>query len=254
MKLFHILFIILLCNTSCFSQGKLPPGTYTSTNKKAIKYYEEGKKYYETRKDQEAENFLNKALKEDPNFVEAHSAIAYLLMEKHREKEAMVHFQKAIDINPTFFPRNYFDLGLAQLLTTNYDGAVINLERFLKFERINPNTKEQAEQYLKNAKFGSYAIKHPQPFTPFNLGPAVNTFQHEYFPALTADGKIFMFTRNTRLNDDTRTHEQEDFYISYKSNNQWQPSLPITSVNTAGNEGAPTLSADGQFMFFAKNF
>ncbi len=243
-------FLFSLCQFS-FSQPSLPPGTYTSTSKKAIKFFEEGKKNYEVRKDEEAEKLLNKALGEDPNFVEAHSALAYLLMEKRRTKEAIVHFQKAIDINPKFFPRNFFDLGLAQLLTADYDNAVKNLESFLKFERINPNTKEQAEQYLKNAKFGSYAIKNPQPFKPVNVGPGINTSEYEYFPSLTADGKTFMFTRNIRMGSGANAAQQEDFFISKKVNDVWQTATPIPSVNTAGNEGAPTLSADGQFMFFA---
>ncbi len=248
------LFILLLTLTSYFvsySQGSLPPGTYTSTNKKAIKFFEEGKKNYELRKDIEAEKLLNKALQEDPTFVEAHSALAYLLMEKRRIPEAMEHFQKAIDINPKFFPRNYYDLALAQLLTAKYADAQKNFESFLKFERINPSTKEQAQQYLKNAKFGVEAIKNPQPFKPVNVGPGINTSNYEYFPALTADGKTFLFTRNIRKGEGVDAPQNEDFFISKKVNNEWQTANPITSVNTMGNEGAPTLSADGQFMFFA---
>ncbi|MBL7937157.1 MAG: PD40 domain-containing protein, partial [Bacteroidia bacterium] len=233
------------------SQNSLPPGSYTSTNKKAIKFYEEGKKCYEIRKDEEAEKLLNKALTEDPNFIEAHSALAYLLMEKRRTKEAIPHFQKAVDINPKFFPRNYFDLASAQLISADYDNSVKNFETYLKFERINPNTKEQAEKYLKNAQFGVDAKKHPQPFNPVNVGSGINSNNYEYFPAITADGNTFLFTRNIRLDDKENSPGQEDFYISKKVNNVWQPATPITSVNTPGNEGAPSLSADGQIMFFA---
>lgn len=251
MKHFLLLFIILIVTFSGYSQSSLPPGTYTSTNKKAIKFFEEGKRFYETRKDVEAEKMLNKALQEDPNFVEAHSALAYLLMEKYRTPEAMEHFQKAIDINPKFFPRNYFDLALAQLLSAKYADAQKNLETYLKFERINPNTKDQALQYLKNAKFGVEALKNPQPFKPVNVGPGINTSNYEYFPALTADGKTFLFTRNIRKGEGVDAPQNEDFYISKKVNDTWQTANPIGSVNTMGNEGAPTLSADGQYMFFA---
>lgn len=246
-----LLFIFTISTYLMFSQGSLPPGTYSSSNKKAIKFYEEGKKCYEMRKDDEAEKLLNKALNEDQNFIEAHSALAYLLMEKNRTKEAIPHFQKAVDINPKFFPRNYFDLASAQLISADYDNAVKNYETYLKFDRINPNTKEQAEKYLKNAKFGSEAKKHPQPFNPVNVGPGINTENYEYFPALTADGNTFMFTRNIRHGEGVNTSGQEDFYISKKVNGIWQQALPMVGVNTAGNEGAPTLSADGQIMFFA---
>lgn len=251
MQRFFILLFIFVNYSVINAQGSLPPGQYTSTNKKAIKLYEEGKKCYEVRKDTDAEKLLNKALNEDNNFIEAHSALAYLLMEKRRIPEAITHFQKAIEVNPKFFPRNYFDLGLAHLFIGNYDDAQKSLESFLKFERINPNTKEQAEQYLKNAKFGSEAKKNPQPFNPINVGPGINTVNYEYFPALTADGNTFLFTRNIRQGEGINAPQNEDFYISKKVNGVWQTAQPINSVNTNGNEGAPTLSADGQFMFFA---
>ncbi|HRD38571.1 MAG TPA: hypothetical protein PLC65_08065, partial [Bacteroidia bacterium] len=76
-----ILIVICLLSFYGINAQSLPPGSYTSTNKKAIKYYEEGKKYYEVRKDKEAEEVLLKCLKEDDNFVEAHSALAFLFME-----------------------------------------------------------------------------------------------------------------------------------------------------------------------------
>ena len=180
MKHFITIITLFFSIQHFYSQVSLPPGTYSSVNKKAIKYYEEGKKNYETRKDVDAEKNLNKCLQEDPNFIEAHSALAYLLMEKHRTKEAIDHFQKAVDINPKFFPRNFFDLGLAQLLSANYEGAQKNIETYLKFDRINPNTKEQAEQYLKNAKFGVYAMKNPQPFKLVNVGESINTRNYLY--------------------------------------------------------------------------
>ena len=250
MKFLAIIFSCLLFLAHTFqAQSSLPPGTYTSANKKAVKFLEEAKKNYEVRKDADAEKNFIKAIAEDANFVEAHIGYAYLLMEKNRIDEAIPHFQKAIDVNPKFFPRNFFDLASAQLIKADYDNAAKNFETYLKFERINPTTKEQAEKFLGNAKFAIEAKKHPQPFKPVNVGEGINTSNYEYFPALTADGNTFMFTRNLRQGDTGPS--QEDFYLSKKLNGVWQKALPITSVNTAGNEGAPSLSADGQIMFFA---
>ncbi|MBS1637601.1 MAG: PD40 domain-containing protein [Bacteroidetes bacterium] len=249
-KLFAFAFLIFI-GLAGTAQVSMPPGTYTSTNKKAIKALEEGKKYFEFKKDDDAEKAFLKALKEDPNFVEAHVALAYLYVDHRREADAEAHFQKAVDINPKFFPRNFFDLACVQLIMAKYDDAVKNFETFLKFDRINPNTKEQAEKNLVNARFGANAMKNPQPFKPENMGPAINTANYEYFPSMTADGKTFMFTRNIRTGEGANQMSQEDFYISQKVNNQWQTAVPLTSINSPGNEGAPTLSADGQFMFFA---
>lgn len=242
--------LIICCVFAAFvaSSQSLPPGSYTSTNKKAIKYYEEGKKYYEVRRDKEAEEVLLKALKEDDNFVEAHSAIAFLLMEHGRAAEGIPHFEKAISVNPKFFPQNQYYLANAYMMNGNYDKAVVTYENFMKLERINPQMKEAASKEIVNAKFGAQAVKNPKPFKPVNMGPGVNTAFNEYFPSITADGKQFLFTREITEGEQIR---QEDFYISNKSGNTWQTATPITVVNTPGNEGAPSISADGNYMFFA---
>lgn len=226
----------------------MAPGTYTSTNKKAIKQQEEGKKNYEFKKDKEAEKCFLKAIELDPNFVEPHIAIAYLYAEQKKVDSAIEHFKKATELNSKFFPKTFFDLGLLYLIKGNYTDAKQALEKYLAFERINPNTKEEALKYLANAKFGEEALKNPKPFDPKNVGPGINSEYYEYFPSITADGNSFLFTRNLRLEEGGAG--QEDFYISEKIKGQWQTATPMKNINSPGNEGAPSLSADGQFMFF----
>ncbi|MBA2611987.1 MAG: PD40 domain-containing protein [Bacteroidetes bacterium] len=246
--------IIVICLTFVFNfnyaQGQMPPGQYTSTNKKAIKYLEEGKAAYEVKKDDVAEKNLKKALEEDKNFVEAALGLANLYQVTGRHSEAITYFKKAIEINPKFFPSSFYFLALSQLATGLYGEAKTNLEIFLKFDRINPNTKESAQQFLVNAKFGEEAIKNPKPFKPVNVGQGINTENGEYFPAITGDGKQFMFTR-ALPRADLPGEFNEDFYTSDKVNNVWQTATPITNINSTGNEGAPTLSSDGNIMFFA---
>jgi len=250
MRYIYTLLFIFLTTSIIFSQG-MPPGSYTSTNKKAIKYFEESKKMFQIRKDDDAEKLVKKAIEEDPNFLEAYSAYGQLLLGKNRVKEAIPIYEKAIQINPKMFVENHFYLGISYLDQGMYDKAIPSLETIVKADRINPNLKEEAERLLKNAKFGSVAIKHPQPYKLENVGTGINTSGYEYFPALTADGNTFMFTRDSRSQDNRDPMQSEDFYISVKKNGVWQKALPITSVNTPGNEGAPSLSADGEIMFFA---
>lgn len=251
MQRFLIILTLIFNFNFTFSQSNLPPGNYTTTNKKAIKYFEESKKMFQIRKDTEAEKLIKKSINEDSNFIEAYSAYADFLMGQNRIKEAIPLYEKAIQINPKLFIDNNFYLGGALLHEAQYEKAISCFETILKTERINPNIKDQANRYLKNAQFGANAIKHPQPFNPINVGSGINTNEYEYFPALTADGNTFLFTRNIREGEGVNAPRQEDFYISKKVNNVWQTANPINSVNTLGNEGAPSLSADGEIMFFA---
>jgi outer membrane protein OmpA-like peptidoglycan-associated protein len=206
---------------------------------------------FQIRKDADAEKLIKKAIEEDPQFIEAHSAYADFLMGNNRVKEAIPLYEKAIQLNPKIFIDNNFYLGGAYLHEAQYEKAIPCFEIILKTERINPNLKDEAARFLKNAKFGADAIKHPQPFKLVNVGAGINTAEFEYFPALTADGNTFLFTRNIREGEGVTAPRQEDFYVSKKVNSVWQTANPITSVNTLGNEGAPSLSADGEIMFFA---
>ncbi|MDP1803170.1 MAG: OmpA family protein [Bacteroidota bacterium] len=249
MRNFKLIFLILLFGfNSVYAQ--MAPGQYTSTNKKAIKYLEEGKQAYEMKKDDDAEKYFKKALDEDKNFIEAALGLANLYQVTNKHTEAITYFKRAIEINPKFFANSFYFLSLSQLATGQYQDAKTSLETFLKFERINPNTKESAQKYLANANFGADAVKNPKPFNPVNAGPGINTEYGEYFPAITGDGKQFLFTRGLPR-EGMPGFFNEDFFTSNNVTNIWQTATPITIINSWGNEGAPSLSADGNIMFFA---
>ncbi|MBL7911507.1 MAG: OmpA family protein [Bacteroidia bacterium] len=249
MRNFKHIFLILFFGFSC-AFGQMAPGQYTSTNKKAIKYLEEGKQAYEMKKDDDAEKYFKKALDEDKNFIEAALGLANLYQVTNRHPEAITYFKRAIEINPKFFANSFYFLSLSQLAIGQYQDAKTSLETFLKFERINPNTKESAQKYLANANFGADAVKNPKPFNPVNAGPGINTEYGEYFPAITGDGKQFLFTRGLPR-EGMPGFFNEDFFTSNNVSNVWQTATPITVINSWGNEGAPSLSADGNVMFFA---
>jgi outer membrane protein OmpA-like peptidoglycan-associated protein/tetratricopeptide (TPR) repeat protein len=246
-KIFQLIFIFLF---SLCAKAQLPPGQYTSKNKKAIKYFEEGRQAFSMRKDEEAEKKIQSAIKEDPSFVEAYSAYADYLMVKKRTKEAIDNYKKAIEIMPNFMTDNNFFLGMAYQSIGDYDNAKVSFQNFIKYPRINPNLKEKAEQNIKNCEFASNLIKNPKPFKPINVGQGINTSYNEYFPAISGDGKQFLFTRALPRRNVPGAFN-EDFFMSTKVNGIWQTASPINEINSNGNEGAPTLSNDGNIMFFA---
>jgi outer membrane protein OmpA-like peptidoglycan-associated protein len=83
------------------------------------------------------------------------------------------------------------------------------------------------------------------PYAPKNL-EYLNSDLDEYFPSITADGKIMSVTRSLQSDYDT----QEDLYYSTNLNGIWLPLMPLTDLNTNGNEGSQSFSADGRYMFF----
>ncbi|MBL7933520.1 MAG: PD40 domain-containing protein, partial [Bacteroidia bacterium] len=229
--------------------AQLPPGQYTSTNKKAVKYQNEGKLAFEKKDDKNAEKYFLKALEEDNKFVEAAIGLGNLYQMTDRHEKAIEYYRKAIEINPKFYNNAYYFLSASLLLTAQYEEAKKALEHFTKLERINPDTKERALRMLANATFGAEAVKHPKPYSPVNIGPGINSDMDEYFPALTADDKQCLFTRSVK-HSNMPGDQNEDLYLSLKEKNVWQEANPVQEINSSGNEGAPTLSADGTIMFF----
>lgn len=247
MKRIVILFLTLISLFSCKAQ--LPPGEYTTTNKKAIASFQAALKYFESNQDAKAMEELNKALEKDPNFIEPHLLLAQIYSEKREIQKAIDECVKVLTINPKFDKKVYFNLAILEFSIGKYQDAKKDFEVYLKNQHINPDTREIAEQQLKNCNFAIAAIKNPVPFEPKNMGEAVNTALDEYFPAVTADESTFLFTRNNRTEIQDR---QEDFLVSFKKEGSWQKAVLIgNGINTTGNEGAPSLSADGQILFFA---
>jgi outer membrane protein OmpA-like peptidoglycan-associated protein len=237
---------------SLSAQQYMPPGTYTSTNKKAIKHIEEGRKEYASHKDAEAEKSFNKALAEDPNFVEAMMGLTYIYMDQNKNEEAITQLKRATQVNPKFFPGNSYQLGELQYYTAHYEEAIPNFEKFNSFERTNPDMKKHSQYLLECSQFAADQVKHPKPFNPENMGAAINSTNDEYFCTITADNQYFYFTRRIigATTCDGLQNGQEDFYFSKKQNNQWQTAEPMRGVNSPCNEGSPNVSVDGQFLFF----
>ncbi len=247
MKLAYL--IILISLTGFFGACKAQENNYTTNNKKAIKLYEEGKRYYDMRNNELAELSFIQALEKEPNFAEAELLLAYVYSEKPDYDKAIEHYQKSITIKSDLFPEAHASLGLLLLNKGEYEKAQTNFINYLKFTDSPLMMKPFAEKGLKDCEFAIEALKHPVPFNPVNLGAGVNTELPEYFPALSADGKYLLFTR--RLDSKkTYTGYNEDFYLSINDGYNWMEAQNMQGINSINNEGAPTISPNGQFIIF----
>ncbi|MCB9361581.1 MAG: PD40 domain-containing protein [Flavobacteriales bacterium] len=240
-----IFLAVLFCSFSIKAQDK----KYTSTNKKAIKLYEEGKNAYDMRNNELAElNFLE-ALEKDPNFAEAELLLAYVYTETGKYEAAIEHYNKSIAIKPDLFPEAHASVGLLELRFGRYEAAQKSLTNYFKFTDSPLMMKDAAKKGLIDCEFAMEALKNPVPFEPKNLGAGINSELPEYFPSLSADGMYLLYTR--RLNSE-KTYDgfNEDFYISKYDGHNWQQSINLKGINSMNNEGAPTISPNGQFLIF----
>ena len=230
------------------------PSKYSSTNKKAINWFEEAKSNYEYKKDEEAYKILKKVVEEDAQFFEAWMLLADVSEILKKPQESIDAFKKAITLQPQRFPPIYYNLAGAQLQLDLYEDAITNLEKFLQFSKISPEMRKKGERRLGNAKFASVAAKHPVLFNPINMGEMINSIYNEYHPSLTVDEQTLIYTRMRpadRETDNGGSQVEEDFYWSIKDKIGWKPSISLgPPINTNGNEGAHCISPDGRYFFF----
>jgi len=238
--------ITLLFALASFAQPKVD---YTSKNKKAIKLYEAGLEAYNQRNNDLSVTFLTEAAEKDPAFVEAYILMSQAQNELGDVPAAIISLDKGMNINPRYFPNGFYFLGEMYMVEGNYKNAQTNFAEFLETGKGKEATKMRCQLGLKNCAFAIHAMDNPVDFTPVNLGEGVNSEFPEYYPCLTADEQMLLYTR-VLPDDRSLQGKQEDFFVSQLDGDIWSASEGIREINSPMNEGAPSLSHDGQVLIF----
>lgn len=248
MRLITIIFL-LACLQS-FAQ----PKTYSTSNTKAIKLYDDAMNMLQSRQDEKAMQLLDKALEKDNAFVEVHALKAEIYAYKGEYSKAIDAYNASFKINPTFFPNNFYYAARLEMRAGKYTEAKEHFQNYIDAKNVTHKFDDDAKIGVQSCEFAIKSIANPKPFNPINMGAEVNTEYDEYFPSITADDQLFLFTRRLPVAGGSQQNMsawQEDFFVTTKQNNKWNPSRSVgQGINTETNEGAPCLSQDGQYLFF----
>lgn len=228
---------------------------YHSESKKAIKLFQEALKSFQGHRDEEALKFLEKALKKDKDFVEAYMMKAQIFKDRGEYKQAIASFEKALGLDPEFYPEGYIVLASVQFSKGLYEDARKNILIFLEKANFRQISREETDLFLKRADFAIWALAHPVAFNPVNLGDSINSSLNEYRPTLSLDEERIIFTVMLPVDPDKApdmSNVQEDFFISDRDKNgNWKKRRPAgPPLNTERNEGAQSLSSDGRYLYF----
>src|SRR5689334_23371715 len=162
----------------------------SSSDTKAVKHYRQATAYYDQRRNQEALDELKKAIDKDKNFVEAYMLMGDIYSDMGDKEKSAAAYEEALRINPAFFPNTFLNLAKEEMKAGKYKEALDHLEKFLLQKDILKETREKAMRDTASCHFAIYAMEHPVPFNPENLGENINSEFSEYHPQLTADEKI----------------------------------------------------------------
>jgi len=243
-------FLVLIV-TGLTAWAQRPDAPLSTKSKRAANLYRTAQSYYDANKYDLAEDALLGSLKEDTAFIEARGLLGYIYMDQGKNKSAIIQLKKAINLNPKFFPGLYFSVAKLELYEGMYEASEADFEQSMLSNSNDTYIEFYKTVGLASCKFAIEARKHPVPFDPKNVGISINSPSDEYFPAMTADGSTFLFTRDIADNNSYVGH-QEDFYVSYKVNGDWTQATNIGQpLNTPDNEGAPSISADGHLLIYA---
>ena len=200
----------------------------------------------------EALRLLDGCIADDNRFVDAWLSKAGILSEQKKYIPSVDCYEQAIKLD-SVYSANYFlpySIALAGLgrfadaqkaITTFLTKPNMN-ERVVKAAQYRLNSYNFALDYEKQYNTSKYVL------APQNLGDSINSSFLEYLPSVTVDGNTLLFTRRVNNNN-------EDFFISQKNKNGWSKAKPVPGeLNTAVNEGAPSISQDGKQIVFAANY
>lgn len=252
-RCFHITtclaVIICLSVSSAFSQNQ-----YSTTSKKAVQAFNIALQEYQSRNYSVALEYVKKAVDIDRSFAEAWFLMADIYAEMNNNQGIISTLKHILEEKPDLFPAAWYNLGKAYFSEGGYQEAKSAFLRFLNYKGQNESLVQQAQFYLRSCDFALQAMKNPVPFVPVNLGDSINTAYDEYWPSLSVDEQILVYTVllpvNMRIQGKQRSR-QEDFYVSYFRNGFWSKGVDMgPPLNTLDNEGAQTLTPDGRTMYF----
>jgi outer membrane protein OmpA-like peptidoglycan-associated protein/tetratricopeptide (TPR) repeat protein len=227
---------------------------YTTNSKKAISKYEIAKRYYVMKSFDKASESLADAVRADPEFIEAWLLLGQVETDAGNLKQSVDAYRQAVEIDPLFFPKVLYFLGENEFALGMYSDARIHFELFLAMGGMNEDLRERALKAHASCDLALVSVKNPVPFDPKNLGKNINTQYDEYWPSLSTDEKMLVYTRLLPIDFNDPAfygNRQEDLYYSRFQNGEWQFAQNVgRPPNTPDNEGAQTISGNGLLLVF----
>lgn len=256
-RIIALFSIILVIVSSSEAQDQ-----YSINNRRSIKIYEEARDEYALDNKEEARELLFKALDRHPEFLEAMLLLGDLY--HSQEKWRMEHkiLKRVLEVDSAFYLPTYYNIGMAAFRAGAFEES---LNYFEQYKQVIDNEEaiKRAGAMIERVAFVKNAKENPHDIVLESAGPGINSDFDEYWPSLTADEQTMVITvlvpRDRELyrerNGDLPKSSmffREDFYVSHADiSGQWQERTVLPGhLNTNGNEGAQTLSADGNWMFF----
>ncbi|MCK5774548.1 MAG: OmpA family protein [Bacteroidales bacterium] len=250
-------FIILLSFTQCATlvHAQRNGQELTTKSKKAKKAFNGALTFFKEKRYADAQDYINKALSYDPNFVEAYILQGQMQQEQKNIDAAIKSYKKAAEVNPDFYPKIYYMLATMEQKEGYYADALQDYKTYAKRLDSDPSLRRIIERNVDLCQFAVKQVQNPVPFAPQNIGPNVNSEFDEYINTISVDDQNIIITQKRSkksMNTGARVGPMtEDFRSSIRqSTGEWGRLTGLSGFNTDGNEGAMSISPDNRMRVY----
>jgi hypothetical protein len=227
----------------------------TEETKRAVKFFENAKYYYDLGRWEDCKKGLLKAIQADSTFTDAYILYGDALLETGKPGEAVTNYRRALKYNPrdedeirSLLANTLFDMDL-------YDEAIAEYKILLSYPDLKPDLRSSADKNFILSKVRKKLTENPVSYHPVNLGSGINTSADEYINALAADGSGLFFTRRTKSTTNPEKQFNEDFYFApFTGDSTGKAVLLNYPPGKENDAGALCISPDGRLLFFTACF
>lgn len=246
MRLFLIVLFSLI-----FSFG-FTQSNNNQFDKKTNKSFKKAKEYYLNKNYSKAEEKLLKILERNPDFFEADILLGDLYLDINKKNAAVAYYNKALKINPDFYPPLNKILANVELSIGMYKNAKQHFIKYLSFEIVQADDAKNIKGKIKQCDFAIFQKEHPVPYHPVSLGNNINSTDDEYINSVSLDEQTLVFTFKERNKSKENIPLKEDLYISEIKDSVWQKPDKFEMPDFMPcNKGAFSLSPDAKYLFFS---
>lgn len=232
--------ILLFCCSFLFGQENYTDKS--QLDKSTLKTIQNAEKAFKKKDYKKARKEYHKALEKYPDLIHAFIRLGTLELDEKKTENAIQYFTSAAKLSETYEPKVLSTLAALHEKNEDYAQALDYYQRYKK--QVKGEKKiQQVNDKIQLNRVRDSLVRNKVNFERIRLSETINTEGPEYLPALSADGTTLIFARVIR--------GQEDFYMSLlNEDGTYGESIPLEALNTAQNEAAHTLSADGKVILF----
>lgn len=186
---------------------------------------------------------LEERLRDQPDHIATLLELSGLYQDIGDKKNALIYMEQLKALGFVDDPRLYGSLGKIYKREGRYQQALINFRLFKSLLPESSPTILKVDQEIRQLEFIIQSLDSPKDIQLKPLGKSINTDSYEYLPQFTMDNSTLIFTR--------RFFGQEDLFEA-RFNDTVYEVTPLEEINTLENEGAHSLSADGNTLILTQ--